>query len=73
MPGIAEVTARVLKSYEYPHGGWVLVRVDRPSPMMTELASSPVAVEGGFAAVPEGPGLGIELDEDAVARCTIES
>ena len=27
MPGIAEVTARVLKSHEYPHGGWVLVRV----------------------------------------------
>ena len=40
--------------------------------MMTELASSPVTVEGGFAAVPEGPGLGIELDEDAVARYTIE-
>ena len=27
MPTIIEVTAQVLKSYEYPHGGWVLVRV----------------------------------------------
>jgi hypothetical protein len=27
MPAIVEVTSQVLKSYEYPRGGWVLVRV----------------------------------------------
>jgi len=43
-----------------------------PSPMMTELASAAVIVEDGFASVPSGPGLGIELDEEAVARYTIE-
>jgi L-alanine-DL-glutamate epimerase-like enolase superfamily enzyme len=42
----------------------------QPSPMMTELARTPVVVEGGYARVPQGPGLGIELDETAVARYT---
>jgi L-alanine-DL-glutamate epimerase-like enolase superfamily enzyme len=39
-----------------------------PSPMITELASKPIVIEGGYALVPDGPGLGIELDEEAVAR-----
>lgn len=39
-----------------------------PSPMMTELAKKPIVIENGYALVPDGPGLGIELDEDAVAR-----
>ena len=43
-----------------------------PSPMMTDLASQPIIVEDGYAVVPHGPGLGIELDEDAVARHTLE-
>jgi hypothetical protein len=46
---------------------------DRPSPMMTELARNPVKVNDGFAAVPDGPGLGIDLDEEAVSRYTIDS
>ena len=37
-----------------------------PSPMMTELAARGVVVEDGYARVPEGPGLGIELDEEVV-------
>ena len=37
-----------------------------PSPMMTELASKGIVIENGYALVPQGPGLGIELDEDAV-------
>ena len=44
--------------------------VNIPSPMMTELARTPVRVEEGYALVPQGPGLGIELDEEAVARYT---
>jgi len=41
-----------------------------PSPMMTELVRNPVVVERGYALVPQGPGLGVELDEEAVARHT---
>ena len=39
-----------------------------PSPMMTELARKPIVIEEGYARVPQEPGLGIELDEDAVSR-----
>ena len=42
-----------------------------PSPMMTELAAEPVPVVDGHAIVPQTPGLGIELDEEAVARHTV--
>lgn len=42
-----------------------------PSPMMTELTRSPVKVRNGYAEVPTGFGLGVELDEDAVARFTV--
>jgi D-galactarolactone cycloisomerase len=28
-------------------------------------------VEDGYVAVPEGPGLGIEIDEDALARYAV--
>lgn len=42
-----------------------------PSPMMTELASVPIAVTDGHALVPQDPGLGIELDEAAVAKYTL--
>jgi len=42
-----------------------------PSPMMTELASEPIRVVDGHAIVPRTPGLGIELDEDAVERHTM--
>jgi len=42
-----------------------------PSPMMTKLATEPIRVVEGHAIVPQSPGLGIELDEEAVARHTI--
>ncbi len=31
-----------------------------------------IKVENGTAAIPDGPGLGVELDEDALERCRIE-
>ena len=43
-----------------------------PSPMMTELVRAPVTIDGGHALVPDTPGLGIELDEDAVRAYTCE-
>ncbi len=38
------------------------------SPMMTEIAGSGITIEDGYAIVPQTPGLGIELDEDAVGK-----
>jgi L-alanine-DL-glutamate epimerase-like enolase superfamily enzyme len=40
------------------------------SPMMTELVRTPLAIENGYAVVPTKPGLGIELDEEAVGKYT---
>ncbi len=39
-----------------------------PSPLRTLVTRKPIQVVDGFAAVPEGPGLGIEVDLDAVAQ-----
>lgn len=38
------------------------------NPLRTELLKSPIAAKDGVVAVPDGPGLGIEIDEDALAR-----
>lgn len=40
----------------------------RPNPLNTRLVRNPVVVEGGRAAVPQGPGLGITVDEAELAR-----
>ena len=37
-------------------------------PVGNEIAIEPFRVEGGYIALPTGPGLGIDLDEDALAR-----
>ena len=52
---------------------WGDVLGDKPSPMMTDLEQESVLVSEGYAVVPAGPGLGIELDEEAVTRYTVES
>ena len=46
---------------------------DKPSPMMTDLEQESVLVSEGYAVVPAGPGLGIELDGEAVTRYAVES
>lgn len=38
------------------------------SPLVNGILAEPFVVDHGSLAVPAGPGLGIELDEDAVAR-----
>ena len=38
------------------------------NPLRSELLKEPLAAEDGFIKVPQGPGLGIEIDPDAVAR-----
>jgi len=41
-----------------------------PSPMMTELPKEPTEVKKGYVEVPKKPGLGLELNEDAVKKHT---
>ena len=36
--------------------------------LRTQLLKAPLELEAGHVLLPEGPGLGIELDPDAVAR-----
>jgi L-alanine-DL-glutamate epimerase-like enolase superfamily enzyme len=39
-----------------------------PSPMQHELVREPIEQHDGWVAAPEGPGLGVEVDEAAVRR-----
>jgi L-alanine-DL-glutamate epimerase-like enolase superfamily enzyme len=39
-----------------------------PSPLMRDLVTTQPPLEDGFVRVPDGPGLGIELDWDLVAH-----
>lgn len=41
------------------------------NPLRTELLKAPIEIRDGFAIVPKGPGLGIEIDEEAVARYAV--
>ena len=41
----------------------------RSNPLRDPLLATPITVEGGVATVPTGPGLGVELDLDAVEAC----
>ncbi|MEM2905154.1 MAG: mandelate racemase/muconate lactonizing enzyme family protein [Candidatus Bathyarchaeia archaeon] len=43
---------------------------ETPSPMMTELPSEPIEVKRGYVEVPKTPGLGLELNEEAVKKYT---
>ena len=69
---VAAMPQGFLCEYPITRREWGAAQLDIPSPMMTELASAPVFIEDGYAVVPGGPGLGIELDEEAVARYTLE-
>lgn len=41
--------------------------------LRTELAREPIRAEGGRAAVPQGPGLGIEIDREVLERYAIQT
>ena len=69
---VAAMPQGFLCEYPITRREWGETRFDMPSPMMTELASTPVVIEDGYAIVPSGPGLGIELDEEAVGRYTLK-
>jgi L-alanine-DL-glutamate epimerase-like enolase superfamily enzyme len=46
---------------------WIELTQD-PNPLRDELATTPIRVEKGNVFLPEGPGLGIELDEKVVEK-----
>jgi len=51
-----------------------LLELDRfENRMRTDLAATPILVEGGRVRVPDGPGLGIEIDPDVVAELTLQT
>lgn len=43
----------------------------RPNPLNTSLAKEPIKVVDGFAYVPQGPGLGVELNEEQLQRFAV--
>lgn len=46
-----------------------MLEFDRtPNPIRSELAVDPIVNEGTFVPVPEGTGLGIEIDQDVLER-----
>lgn len=54
-----------------PRGGFVEIFADRRrDPLWYELPACPVEISGGMLHVPEGPGLGLPLDQSVIARCT---
>ncbi len=44
----------------------------RPNPLRDEILLHPLTASDGRVAVPEGPGLGVELDRDALERYVVE-
>lgn len=74
--GLAAALHYIAALPAYPHSDNipkpVLLEYDLgANPLRTELLKKTIAVEDGYVAVPEGPGLGIEIDEDALARYAV--
>ncbi len=42
------------------------------SPLINRLVKKPLKAENGYLTIPDGPGLGIELDQSVVEECTLK-
>jgi D-galactarolactone cycloisomerase len=40
---------------------------------LLDIAASPLALDGGYLAIPRGPGLGIQIDEDKLERLRVRT
>jgi D-galactarolactone cycloisomerase len=50
-----------------------VAELDRsPNPLREEIVENPVRVDAGVLHIPQGPGLGVIVDEAAVARFTAD-
>lgn len=76
MLNIAAATHFIASSYHEPgrlEAGGAMLELDRtPNPLRDELFTSPVVVQNGIAQVPTGPGLGVEVDCDAMKSFEIK-
>lgn len=75
--GVAAALHLACSLPDHPHtthpGFPLLFELDRsPNGLRDELLAEPLRVENGVIHLPEGPGLGITLDEQAVARLRME-
>lgn len=71
--GLAAALHFIASLSDYPHSDNipkpVLLEYDLgANPLRTELLCTPITVEDGFVAVPQGPGMGIEVDEETLQR-----
>lgn len=71
--GVAAALQYIASLPEYPHSEYVpeppLFEFDRSeNPLRHEILQDPFDPTGGSLSVPEGPGLGIKVDEEAVER-----
>lgn len=62
---LVSATAQVLSTL--PEAPWLEYNAT-DNPLKRRLLTEPIAVTDGFVRVPEGPGLGIELNEDTIAE-----
>ncbi len=60
-------TARPAAPYNEPLLEWDA----NPNPLRTEILREPIVPEEGRAAVPQGPGLGVEINEQGLARYVV--
>lgn len=70
--GICTAASAHLVASQYRHFDYI-AEMTGLAGCVSELVEKPVKIEGGFAEVPKGPGLGVELDEEAVAKFTRET
>jgi L-alanine-DL-glutamate epimerase-like enolase superfamily enzyme len=55
-----------------PNARWI--EYITPSPLVDGILTTPFVLDGdGMLAIPDGPGLGIELDRDGIAKLAVES
>jgi len=75
--GVAAAVQFAATVPDYPHNGNVvdplLFEFDRSeNPLRHEILTDPFDPTGGDLPVPDGPGLGVEVDEDAVERYRVD-
>ncbi len=68
---VASMPRGFLCEYPVTPRTWGKLNATPTSPMMSELAINPIVIEDGFALVPDGPGIGIELNQAAVDQYTV--
>jgi L-alanine-DL-glutamate epimerase-like enolase superfamily enzyme len=61
-------TAAALHVFASCHNGRIFELKPEPSPMQHELVLTPFTMEDGYLSVPNAPGLGIDVDEEALTR-----